>query len=310
MFQKLPPLNAIKAFESAARLNSFKAAANELHVTPTAISHQVKQLEESLNVRLFERKTRAVILTSEGEQLAAAANQSLQNLMLTVNQLKSAPRTLTISMTNSFASMWLVPNLASFQQEYPDIDIQIRAEESLIDIEYDRRVDMVIRYGELAHLGKNDSLSYIPLRQDSIGFFATSNYWQTQLDKASDAVWFCTRWKNAHLPNLGLEKEIERVSGTGIPNIRYFNDENLTAQAALSGQGIAVISELAAENAVQQSWLSKGTNTMATTITGLYYYLVIPRRQLANPAAICFKDWLCKKLATGSDQPAIKNLIS
>lgn len=310
MFQKLPPLNAIKTFESAARLNSFKAAANELHVTPTAISHQVKLLEDFLSVRLFERKTRAVTLTSEGEQLAAAANQSLQYLMLTVSQLKSAPQTLTISMTNSFASMWLVPNLASFQQEYPDIDIQIRAEESLIDIEHDRRVDMVIRYGDLARQKKNDSLSYTPLRQDSIGFFATSNYWQTQFEKTSEAIWFCTRWKNVNLPNLGIEKEIERVTGTDNLNIRYFNDENLTAQAALSGQGIAVISELAAENAVQQSWLSKGESTMSTTITGLYYYLVIPQRQLGNPAAICFKDWLCKKLATGSDQPAIKSLIS
>ena len=297
MFQQLPSLNAIKAFESAARLNSFKDAANELNVTPTAISHQIRTLEDSLKIRLFERKTRAVTLTKEGELLAASANQSLQDLLSTVNQLKGSPRTLTISTTSSFAAMWLVPNLAGFQQQHPDIDIQIRAEESLIDMEHDRRVDMAIRYGEPPKQFETKALIHQPLIQESIGFFATPDYWKKHSKNTSEAVFFCTQWKNSKLPNLGIEETIKSIVEDTQPNIRYFHDENLTAQAALSGQGIAIISQLAVENSIKNGWLTQGTDKMATPITGLHYYLVIPKRVQTNQAAIRFKKWLQSTLA-------------
>lgn len=292
MFQLLPSLNAIKAFEAAARLNSFKDAANELNVTPTAISHQIRALEDTLNIRLFERKTRAVTLTREGELLAVTANQSLQDLLSTVNQLKGSPRTLTISTTSSFAAMWLVPNLADFQAESPDINIQIRAEESLIDIEHDRRVDMAIRYGELPKEDERKALINQPLLQEYLGFFATPEYWEKHRKNPAASVFFCTQWKNPKLPMLGVEEAINKTTPNALPSIRYFNDENLTAQAALSGQGIALISQLAVANSVKNTWLIQGTEKMSATITGLHYYLVIPKRLQANQAVKSFKDWL------------------
>ncbi|UTV98967.1 LysR family transcriptional regulator [Marinomonas rhizomae] len=292
MFQLLPSLNAIKAFEAAARLSSFKDAANELNVTSTAISHQIRALEDTLNIRLFERKTRAVTLTREGELLAATANQSLQELLSTVNQLKGSPRTLTISTTSSFAAMWLVPNLADFQAQSPDIDIQIRAEESLIDIEHDRRVDMAIRYGELPKEDERKALINQPLLQEYLGFFATPEYWEKHRENPAASVFFCTQWKNPKLPMLGVEEAINKTTPNALPSIRYFNDENLTAQAALSGQGIALISQLAVANSVKNTWLIQGTEKMSATITGLHYYLVIPKRLQANQAVKNFKDWL------------------
>lgn len=292
MFQLLPSLNAIKAFEAAARLNSFKDAANELNVTPTAISHQIRGLEDTLNIRLFERKTRAVTLTREGELLAATANQSLQELLSTVNQLKGSPRTLTISTTSSFAAMWLVPNLADFQAQSPDIDIQIRAEESLMDLEHDRRVDMAIRYGEPPKEDERKALIHQPLLQEYLGFFATPEYWEKHRENPAASVFFCTQWKNPKLPMLGVEEAINKTTPNALPSIRYFNDENLTAQAALSGQGIALISQLAVANSVKNTWLTQGTEKMSATITGLHYYLVIPKRLQANQAVKSFKDWL------------------
>ncbi|QUX97261.1 LysR family transcriptional regulator [Marinomonas sp. CT5] len=297
MFQQLPSLNAIKAFESAARLNSFKEAANELNVTPTAISHQIRALEDSLNIRLFERRTRAVTLTKEGELLAATANQSLQDLLSTINQLMGSPQTLTISTTSSFAAMWLVPNLADFQAQHPDLDIQIRAEESLIDIGHDRRVDLAIRYGEPPQQGGNKLLIYQPLIQESLGFFATPDYWKKFATNPSDATFFCTRWKNPNLPNLGIEDAIKKASTNTQPTIRYFNDENLTAQAALAGQGIGTLSQLAVENFVKNAWLTQGENKMAKHITGLNYYLIIPKRLHANQIVIHFQKWLQSTLA-------------
>lgn len=295
MFQQLPSLNAIKAFESAARLNSFKDAATELNVTPTAISHQIRALEDNLKVRLFERKTRAVTLTKEGELLALSANQSLQDLLSTVSQLKGSPRTLTISTTSSFAAMWLVPNLADFQSQYPDIDIQIRAEEALIDIEHDRRVDMAIRYGEPPKQPETKALIYQPLIQESIGFFATPDYWKKHSKNPSEAVFFCTQWKNPNLPNLRIEEAIKNIVADSQPNIRYFNDENLTAQAALSGQGIGVISQLTVEASLHNGWLKQGEQDLSKIFTGLHYYLVIPARQQQNQAANHFQNWLLEK---------------
>lgn len=303
MFHQLPSLNAIKAFESAARLNSFKDAANELNVTPTAISHQIRTLEDSLKIRLFERKTRAVTLTKEGELLAESANQSLQNLLSTVNQLKGSPRTFTISTTSSFAAMWLVPNLADFQQQHPDIDIQIRAEEALIDIEHDRRIDMAIRYGEPPKPLETKALIHQLLIQESIGFFATPDYWKKYSKNPSEAVFFCTQWKNPNLPNLDIEEAIKSIVAGSQANIRYFNDENLTAQAALSGQGIALISQLAAANSVKNTWLIQGTEKMAPPLSGLHYYLVIPKRLQTSQAAIRFKKWLQSRLA--KNQPIV-----
>lgn len=292
MFQQLPSLNAIKAFESAARLNSFKDAANELNVTPTAISHQIRALEDSLKVRLFERKTRAVTLTKEGELLAASANQSLQDLLSTVNQLKGSPRTLTISTTNSFAAMWLVPNLVSFQQRHPDIDVQIRAEEALIDIEHDRRVDMVIRYGE-PPTGQRGTL---PLIKESIGFYATKEYWKKQLSNNESTVFFLTQWQNPDLPCLGISEFIHGITKEKrSPIIRHFNDENQTLQAALSGQGIGVVSQLTVETSLHNGWLKQGKQDLSKVFTGLHYYLVIPTRQQHNQAANHFQNWLQEK---------------
>lgn len=297
MFQNLPNLNAIRVFEAAARLNSFKEAADELNVTPTAISHQIRSLENKLQTRLFERKTRSVSLTNEGKLLASSANESLHSLLTTINQLTVTPNTLTISTTNSFATMWLVPNLQGFQKRHPDINIMIRAEDSLIDIEHDNRVDMVIRYGKPP---VNDP-SVIPLIEDKIGFFATPEYWKNHAKKTSGSVFFSTKWKNSDLPTLGVEEHLKSTINTQKPpKLRYFDDENQTVQAALSGQGIGILSKLSVGMPLENAWLTQGTSEMSKVFSGLHYYLVIPTRQQTRSTAILFKNWLYETLSKDS----------
>lgn len=294
MFQKLPHLNAIRVFEAAARLNSFKDAAEELNVTPTAISHQIRTLEDKLKTRLFKRKTRSVTLTNEGKLLATTANESLNALLNTINQLTFTPNTLTISTTNSFAAMWLVPNLEDFQQKHSNIDIMIRAEDSLIDIEHDSRVDMVIRYGK----PPINQSGIIPLIEETLGFYATPEYWEKHIENPSSSTLFCTKWKNLNLPSLGIEESLKSIkNGQNRPDIRYFNDENQTVQAALSGQGIGVISELSVETSLKNGWLKQGSKEMSKVFSGLHYYLVIPARQQTNPSALLFKNWLYQTLS-------------
>ena len=116
MFGRLPSLSSLRTFEAAARLKSFKAAAQELNVSPTAVSHQVRALEDRLQLSLFERRTRAVALTREGEQLAAAAYKALSVLQDTVDDLSGQASRLGVGTTSAFAALWLVRHLQDFHQ--------------------------------------------------------------------------------------------------------------------------------------------------------------------------------------------------
>ena len=143
MKRRLPSLSALRSFEAAARLQSFKLAAEELSVSATSISHQVRALEETLEVRLFLRKTRAVELTQEGRILLQATGNGFDTIAAGVERLRREQRrSVTLSTTPSFAARWLVPRLASFNAGHPDIALRL---------DHDRR-QPVHQQDELPHL--------------------------------------------------------------------------------------------------------------------------------------------------------------
>ncbi|MCE9687154.1 LysR family transcriptional regulator [Shewanella sp. AS16] len=292
MFKHLPSLTSIKAFEASARLKSFKLAAEELNVSPTAISHQIRSLEDALHLKLFLRHTRSVSLTSEGELLADTATRVLRELMLTVNVITETADTLRISTTNSFAAMWLVPNLGDFHNMVPKIDIQIRADDELNNLEADKGIDMVIRYGTFTNQPEAELLI-----NESQGCFATPRYWQ-DLNKREDWTFLCVKWKNTRLTQQNYQELLEGV----VPDnkhftIRYYNDENQILQAALAGQGIAILSELLVKMPLSQGWLRQGLDEVSNTLTGLDYYCIIPERSRHNQTAFGFLDWLKNRIA-------------
>src|SRR6266545_3123793 len=118
------PLNALRAFEAAARHLSFKKAANELHVTPGAVSHQVKLLEDFLGVALFRRLTRALELTADAQAMLANVREGLDNLQQAVETVRQRERTcaLTVMAPPNFAARWLVPRLGRFTQSNPNLE--------------------------------------------------------------------------------------------------------------------------------------------------------------------------------------------
>lgn len=141
------PLNALRTFEAAARLQSFLRAADELAVTPGAVSRQVKALETELGVRLFERFNRAVRLTPAGERLAEGVRQGLAAMQAALAEAKGARAgPLAVSVMHSLAARWLVPRLHDFQQRYPDIQVLVAASDLPADLVRDR-IDLAIRYG-------------------------------------------------------------------------------------------------------------------------------------------------------------------
>jgi len=148
MFEHLPPLQTLRAFEATARLSSMTLAAAELHVTHGAISRQIRKLEEHLGLKLFFRLTRQIILTEEGAEFHHAVTRLLSDLMKESARLRGRNpiKSLRISTTVSFASKWLAPRLTRFRQRYPEFDIQLDVTDINVDFK-DGQVDAAIRYG-------------------------------------------------------------------------------------------------------------------------------------------------------------------
>jgi LysR family glycine cleavage system transcriptional activator len=144
----LPPLSALRAFEAAARLQSFSKAADELNVTPAAISHQIAALEADLGVSLFNRRNRAVELTSSARVLLPGLSEAFGGIQASVRRLRSHNDTgmLTVTASPSFAGKWLVQRLHRFQEQHPDIDVRISATDALVDLTRGD-FDIAIRYG-------------------------------------------------------------------------------------------------------------------------------------------------------------------
>lgn len=141
-------LKSIQAFEAAARLSSFALAAEELFVTPSAISHQIKLIEEQLNIKLFHRVHRAAILTDSGRQYAeeiTAAFTRIEQATRAVGRMAKSD-ILTVHCTPSFATQWLMPRIARFSSQHPDIDVRLNASSGAVDLIADN-VDVAIRYG-------------------------------------------------------------------------------------------------------------------------------------------------------------------
>lgn len=146
--RKLPPLNALKAFEAAARQLSFTRAADELFVTQAAVSHQVKALEDFLGVKLFLRRNRTLLLTAEGQTYYLELKEIFDHIVQATERLKNTTSrgSLTISLPPSFAILWFVPRLSRFREAYPDIDVRIRAVDE-VDGSLTEDVDVAIYYG-------------------------------------------------------------------------------------------------------------------------------------------------------------------
>ena len=145
---RLPSLDLLKGFEAAARLLSFTKAADELHLTQSAVSRQIQDLEQQLGVPLFQRRHRALALTDAGQQLFSAAAQVLATMRAVTDRVRAssgARRVLSVTTMASFASLWLVPRLAGFARDHPGVDVRIATEPRMQDLEREG-LDVGIRY--------------------------------------------------------------------------------------------------------------------------------------------------------------------
>jgi LysR family glycine cleavage system transcriptional activator len=288
MPRRLPPLNALRAFEAAGRHGSFTKAAAELHVTHAAISHQVRGLEEHLGRPLFRRATRAVKLTDAGQTLLPALTEAFDRMAEAVRRLGADDRegTLTVSLTPAFAARWLVPRLASFQSEHPEIDVRLAPSIALVDFARDE-VDLAVRYGHGRWPGLRAerllSLDMAPvcapsLMDGPVPLRAPADLrHHTLLHDDLGENW--RRWLVA-----------AGVSGVDPARGPKFGDENLIIQAAIQGQGVAVAESALVATDIAAGRLVRPFDIALPSAAG--YYVVTPQAAGERRKVKAFRDWL------------------
>jgi LysR family glycine cleavage system transcriptional activator len=241
--RRLPPLGAIRAFDAVARHASFKLAAEEIGVTSTAISHQIRQLEETLGQRLFTRSARAVTLTASGEILFRASENMFTTLREAVTLIEAGapPDALTLSTTSNFLTNWLVPRLPLLHRQLPDLELRFHSSTSLVDVR-GAMADCAIRYSMQADASLESTLtlagSFCAGRQP--GYKAAKPAGSGRTHAFSHRKPPCA---NAGTGLAPLERDFGPADLAVQTGIR-FDDETHAIQAAIAGQGVLLASEL------------------------------------------------------------------
>jgi LysR family transcriptional regulator, glycine cleavage system transcriptional activator len=299
MARPLPPLNALRAFESAARHLSFTKAAAELNVTPGAISHQVKSLEELLGVPLFHRLTRALRLTEAGQSALPALSQGFDKLTQGAEQLHThgESKVLTISVSPSLGTMWLVPRLEKFRARHPDIEIRIDGTDRLVDLARDN-VDVALRYGPGGYNGVRIDRLFSPVNTPVCSPALLSGVYPLgQPDDLRHHTLLHVEWKEAEaswrmwLLAAGL-RDIDPAAGP------RFTMENMALQAALDGQGVALVGDILVADDLASGRLVRPFDPGFSTPLTFSYYLLSAKDSPEHPKVAAFRDWLLEEART------------
>ncbi len=308
MAYRLPPLNALRMFEAAARHLSFKKAASELHVTPAAVSHQVKALEDYLGIQLFRRFVRALELTDEARAALPKITEGFDCLAAAVEHIRkeTAGGSLTVSTPPSFATRWLVPRLQAFAAAHPAIDLRIDTDMRTIDSRNEEAVagaegdlaDVTIRFGSGMYPGyrvdKLFAVSYVAVCSPRL---LTGKH---PLRVPAD-LRHHTLLHDDTIPDLMVRPSWEewlKVAGVTVVDPSrgpHFNNSVLTLAAALDGLGVAlgmlplVGPDLAAGRLVAPFDVRKQSN--------FAYYLVCTESVADRPNVVAFREWLLAQAA-------------
>lgn len=308
---RFPPLNALRAFEAAARHLSFKKAARDLHVTPGAVSHQVKLLEEHLGVALFRRLTRALELTSEAQAMLPKVREGLESLLAAVNtvRVREENLALTVMAPPNFAARWLVPRLSRFTQANPNVELHVASRANMIDGREnghivpvaDARDDaplVMIRFGDGRYPGLEVqevfSAVYVPvcspkllkgphaLRKPADLLHHTLLHDDTVIEEGARPDW------QDFLDSLGL-RDVDAARGP------HFSDASLALEAAIEGMGVALAMKPLVTAEIEAGRLV--VPFPVTAPTPYSYYVVTAEADADHPSVIAFRKWLLEEAA-------------
>ena len=284
--RRLPPLTALRAFEAAARHLSFKHAANELSLTPTAISHQIRQLEDHLGVRLFVRNTRRVDLTPAGQSLFPALRDGFDAMARAVQNVRpdSRPQAIVLSTTMAFASRWLLPRLARFAASHPGIALHLHTGDEPVDLQ-GGVAQLAIRYGP----GNYPGLDCVPLLSSRFAPVCAPGLDVGDLGQLARVPLIGFEWfrREAATPDWPLW--FERAGCAPLPRQLHFSDEVHAIQAAIAGQGVALINLALVADELRTGLLCR---PLGPELAGYPFHLAWAKARGADPGIAEVRAWL------------------
>ncbi len=296
---KLPPLKSLQAFEAAGRHLSFSAAADELNVTPGAISQQIRQLEETLDMRLFRRLNRAIELTEAGRlflpSISRGFNQFNDAVMMLQQYRSGGP--LTITAPASLVSNWLIPRLGRFKDASPDIDVRIDTSNRLVDFVHED-IDVGIRFGD----GEYPDLDSVHLFSYELIPVCTPQLMQAGagLREISDLTRYTLlhsdyRDLDAAFPNWTMWLKVVGAEDIDADRGIYFSQADQLFQAVVDGQGVGLLANVMAEPEIAAGRL---VQPFATSLPVRMSYHVVTSPGKANlPKVRAFRDWVLAESA-------------
>lgn len=293
----LPPLPALRAFEAVARRASFRRAAEELAVTPTAISHQIRQLESFLGWRVLDRTPRSVTLTVDGAKLFEATHAGFVEIAEVVARLRGGLRsTITLSSTAAFFGHWLVSRLDKLRRDLPKVDLRLHTSDSVVDLR-PGGVEAAIRYG------KGPFVNSAPLCTDVFAPVCSPRLEITALADLREATLLHVdgRLRPQPLPDWRNWCAKAGVAGIDTEAGQHFPDSLLAVQAAIAGQGIAIVSLVLAREAIAAGLL---TAPFSTVLAGELYHFAWAEglRERADVASL--RSWFEHELKGKRDSVA------
>jgi LysR family transcriptional regulator, glycine cleavage system transcriptional activator len=286
--RRLPNLSALRAFEAAARHQSFARAAAELFVTHSAISHQIRGLESELGVSLFARVGRRVVLTELGREYAEQINSAFVHIALATQGLSKdvRERRLVLTTIPSFAARWLAPRIGRFMIAHPELDVELRSSTEIVDLEQSE-VDVAIRFG----VGPYPGLYVENLMHET--FFVVCS------PAFNDGVWPASPAELPAFPVLRSDQERWRLwfDAAGLREVPepvrgpIYEDSSLLLEAAINGQGIAMARASLADEALAAGRLVRLFAHIVAP-SPWSYFLVSSKTKVQRPAVQAFRDWV------------------
>jgi LysR family transcriptional regulator, glycine cleavage system transcriptional activator len=298
MNNHLPPLSALRAFEAAARHMSFSRAADELHVTPAAVSHQIHALEEDLGVKLFHRMNRSIELTASARILLPGLSEAFAGIQSSVRRLRAHndTGTLTVTASPSIAGKWLVLRLHRFQEQHPEVDVRISATDTVVDLTRGD-FDIAIRYG----LGKYPGLDVELLFTNEVfpacspQLLSAGPPLRTPDDLSRHTLIHEAAERDPLVPTWPMWLKAAGVKDVPAGAGLTFNSMSLALDAAVAGQGVVLAystiaaADLAAARLVRLFSLALPDH--------FAYYIVTAPAALERPKVRAFRNWLRQEAA-------------
>jgi LysR family glycine cleavage system transcriptional activator len=291
MPRRLPPLNALKAFEAAARSESFTRAAEELHVTQGAVSHQVKALEATLGLKLFNRERQRLTLTDSGRDYLAVVRDALDRIALGTERLlqRQSSGALTVSTSPDFAAKWLVYRLGWFAESHPEIDLRVSATAPHVDFARED-VDLAVRHGD----GKWPGLDAVRLCSERLFPVCSPKLaGRNRIKSAADLL----RFPLLHLNNWTTWTRWFEAAGVSDPVAHgpSVNQASMLIDLAVDGQGVALArTALAAWDLINGRLVRPVDVSLRMSNT---YWIVCPKVNANVPKIATFRNWLLAEAA-------------